>query len=267
MLRAIEAVKNHGMCFKTASRNYNVPRTTLKRRVLNVNKDALKKYRVLIDQYLTKIKKKKYFRKTGIYPYDIEFAPSLTTDMLHVDGETGSLERNAEVLDPDEITNACSPQDGTSANEQQIPRNHILDNQISIAFFASSIALCCASVIPTVEVLQGPSSRTTLFGPDGGALDSAAPGGTVVTNSHGTGLVAAGPAILPSGPALVINGPAGSIATSHTGSGLAVVPGVAPAIAAAAAWGPASQDGGAYVSDNSGSWGDDGSYREGHQWD
>ncbi|KAG5879416.1 hypothetical protein JTB14_027239 [Gonioctena quinquepunctata] len=130
--------------------------------------------------------------------------------------------------------------------------------KISIAFLASSIALCCASVIPTVEVLQGPSSRTTLFGPDGGALDSAAPGGTIVTNSHGTGLVAAGPAILPSGPALVINGPAGSITTSHTGSGLAVVPGVAPAIAA---WGTASQDGGAYVSDNSGSWG------EGHQWD
>ncbi|KAG5887714.1 hypothetical protein JTB14_020017 [Gonioctena quinquepunctata] len=41
MLRAIEAVKNHGMCFKTASRNYNVPLTTLKRRISNVNKDAV----------------------------------------------------------------------------------------------------------------------------------------------------------------------------------------------------------------------------------
>ncbi|KAG5862510.1 hypothetical protein JTB14_018112 [Gonioctena quinquepunctata] len=40
MLRAIEAVKNHGICFKTASRKYNVPRTTLKRRILNVNEDA-----------------------------------------------------------------------------------------------------------------------------------------------------------------------------------------------------------------------------------
>ncbi|KAG5862422.1 hypothetical protein JTB14_012073 [Gonioctena quinquepunctata] len=39
------------------------------------------------------------------------------------------LERNAGVLDPDEITNACSPQDGTSADEQQIPQNHILDAQ------------------------------------------------------------------------------------------------------------------------------------------
>ncbi|KAG5867943.1 hypothetical protein JTB14_021051 [Gonioctena quinquepunctata] len=74
-------------------------------------------------------------RKTGIYPSDMdifhetEFAPSLTTDMLHVDAKTGSLEGNAEVLDPDEITNACSPQDSTSADEQQIPQNHILDVQ------------------------------------------------------------------------------------------------------------------------------------------
>ncbi|KAG5878947.1 hypothetical protein JTB14_030923 [Gonioctena quinquepunctata] len=61
--------------------------------------------------------------------HETEFASSLTTDMVHVDAETGSLEKNAEVLDPDEITNACSPQDGTSADEQQIPQNHILSSK------------------------------------------------------------------------------------------------------------------------------------------
>lgn len=65
--------------------------------------------------------------------------------------------------------------------------------------FLVIIAVASASVIPTVEVLQGPSSKTILYGPDGSALDSEAPGGTVVTNAQGTGLVAAGPAILPSG--------------------------------------------------------------------
>lgn len=59
------------------------------------------------------------------------------------------------------------------------------------------VAFAQASIIPTVEVLQGPSSRTQLLGPDGSVLDASAPGGTLVTNSHGTGLVAAGPAILP----------------------------------------------------------------------
>lgn len=56
-----------------------------------------------------------------------------------------------------------------------------------------------ASVIPTIKVLQGPGSKTLLVGPDGSAVDSAAPGGTVVTDDHGTGLVAAGPAVLPAG--------------------------------------------------------------------
>lgn len=44
-------------------------------------------------------------------------------------------------------------------------------------------------VLPSASVLQGPGSRTTLVGPEGNIISSAAPGGAVVTAS-GTGVVA-----------------------------------------------------------------------------
>lgn len=46
MLKAIEAVQN-GMAWKTASKNFSVPRATLKRRVLNKNKDAVSNKKIL----------------------------------------------------------------------------------------------------------------------------------------------------------------------------------------------------------------------------
>ncbi|XP_018563056.1 uncharacterized protein LOC108904843 [Anoplophora glabripennis] len=133
-----------------------------------------------------------------------------------------------------------------------------------------------AGIIPTVEVLQGPGSKTTLLGPDGSTLSAAAPGGTVVTNDGGIGLVAAAPAILPSGPEIVVAGPAGSIATINTLAGPAIVPAAlaaAPAAvvaspAAVAAVSPAALLGdiestdGAYVPDNTEQLYDDGSYKE-----
>ncbi|CAG9766206.1 unnamed protein product [Ceutorhynchus assimilis] len=82
-----------------------------------------------------------------------------------------------------------------------------------------------AAVIPTVKVLQGPGSRTSLYGPDGSALESAAPGGTLVTDGSHPGLLAAGPAHLPSSPDIVVGGgPAGKIVTSYTLAGPAVLP-------------------------------------------
>nr|XP_023015954.1 uncharacterized protein LOC111505393 [Leptinotarsa decemlineata] len=137
-----------------------------------------------------------------------------------------------------------------------------MDFKFSIVLFVFTIAHSCGSIIPTVEVLQGPGSRTTLLGPDGGAVDSAAPGGTVVTNSFGTGLVAAGPAILPAGRPIVVSGPAGSIATSYTGAGPAIVP--AAAAVPVAAVRAISTDEGDYIPDISEALGDDGSYRGEH---
>ncbi|XP_072389852.1 uncharacterized protein [Diabrotica undecimpunctata] len=139
----------------------------------------------------------------------------------------------------------------------------------AIAIFAM-VSISQASIIPTVEVLQGPGSKTLLIGPDGSAIDSAAPGGTVVTNDHGSGLVAAGPAILPLGPEIVVRSPAGSVITSHSLAGPAVVPAIAPAAetvisAAISVEGSAPQNAeGSYVPDNTEALYDDGSYKGEH---
>ncbi|XP_044747256.1 collagen alpha-2(I) chain-like [Coccinella septempunctata] len=133
---------------------------------------------------------------------------------------------------------------------------------------------CClvasqSSLIPTVEVLQGPSSKTTLLGPDGSALNAAAPGGTVVTGGA-AGLVPAGPAVLGVGAPIAVRGPAGAIITSHSLAGPAVVPAVAagaPIVGARGiaigALGDPDDNGheGAYLGDISEAWHDDGSYR------
>ncbi|XP_050510974.1 uncharacterized protein LOC126887469 [Diabrotica virgifera virgifera] len=149
-----------------------------------------------------------------------------------------------------------------------------MDFKLAVITVFSLVSISQASIIPTVEVLQGPGSKTLLIGPDGSAIDSAAPGGTVVTNDHGSGLVAAGPAILPLGPEIVVNSPAGSIITSHSLAGPAVVPGVVPALAPSAGAvisaaisveGPAAQNvEGAYVPDNTEALYDDGSYKGEH---
>nr|CAH7741858.1 unnamed protein product [Callosobruchus chinensis] len=144
-----------------------------------------------------------------------------------------------------------------------------------IIAFSAIVAVASAGIIPTVEVIQGPGSRTILHGPDGSALKAANPGGTVLTEDHGTGLVAAGPALLPaSGPALVVSGPAGSIESSYTLAGPAVVPGIAPAIAGRGTTGAIAPGAvsvltaaavageGGFVQDNIEALYDDGSYRE-----
>ncbi|XP_045474002.1 uncharacterized protein LOC123680250 [Harmonia axyridis] len=126
-----------------------------------------------------------------------------------------------------------------------------------------------ASLIPSVEVLQGPSSRTTLLGPDGSALNAAAPGGTVVTGGA-AGLIPAGPAVLGIGAPIAVRGPAGAVITSHSLGGPAVVPGlvaaaplVAPGRIALGVGGDPDDNGheGAYLGDISEAWHDDGSYR------
>ncbi|KAL3287500.1 hypothetical protein HHI36_001970 [Cryptolaemus montrouzieri] len=132
-----------------------------------------------------------------------------------------------------------------------------------------------ASLIPTVEVLQGPGSKTTLLGPDGSALNAAAPGGTVVTGGA-AGLVPAGPAVLGIGAPIAVRGPAGAIITSHSlagpavvpaiaaGGGIVTAPGISRGIAVGAVLGGDPDDNGhegAYLGDVSDGLHDDGSYR------
>ncbi|KAJ3649040.1 hypothetical protein Zmor_020802 [Zophobas morio] len=120
--------------------------------------------------------------------------------------------------------------------------------------------------VPSVEVLQGPSSKTTLVGPDGSSISSVSPGGTVVTD--GQAVVPAAPVVLAASPNTVVAGPAGSVITSHTLAGPAVVPVAAPAVVAAAplAVGPAvalvgEGHEGEYIPDNTEQLYDDGSYK------
>ncbi|KAJ8963238.1 hypothetical protein NQ318_018704 [Aromia moschata] len=187
------------------------------------------------------------------------------------------------------------------------------------------ISMTDAGLIPAVEVLQGPSSRTTLVGPDGSTLAAAAPGGTVVTGTHPGGLVAASPLALAarcgdktrtqkqvceifntkypdlrisqstrvilgmekfdveleqssfssvlndllfqnnfqifllcsSGPDIVVAGPSGTIATSHTLAGPAIIPVAANTLLL----GDIDSADGAYVPDNTEKLYDDGSYK------
>lgn len=153
-------------------------------------------------------------------------------------------------------------------NSKTFPSINLLSSQVVLAFFFVFVATK-ASLIPTVEVLQGPSSRTTVIGPDGSAVNAAAPGGQVVTGGA-AGLVPTGPAILGVVPPIAVRGPAGAILTSHSLAGPAVVPAVAAGIPAVAAGriavGVANDPDdnghqGAYLGDISEAGHDDGSWR------
>ncbi|ERL85532.1 uncharacterized protein LOC109540635 [Dendroctonus ponderosae] len=92
---------------------------------------------------------------------------------------------------------------------------------------AACFIVASAATIPTVKVLQGPGSKTTVYGPDGSTLQSVFPGGTLTTAAENPGLVAAGPANLPSSHEVVVGGGvAGKIVTAYTLAGPALVPAV-----------------------------------------
>lgn len=135
--------------------------------------------------------------------------------------------------------------------------------QIVAIFLLSCVAVSKAGLVAvkTVEVLQGPSSKTTIVGPDGAQISSVAPGGSVVIDGSG---LAAAPAVLASSPAVIVGGgPAGSIITSYTAAGPAVVaaaPIVAPLAPTLIAGLSADQEG-KYIPDNTEQLYDDGSYR------
>ncbi|XP_030766350.1 uncharacterized protein LOC115890314 [Sitophilus oryzae] len=150
--------------------------------------------------------------------------------------------------------------------------------KVVLIFFCGLIIAVNCGVLPSVKVLQGPGSKTTLYGPDGSSLKSKAPGGTVLTDtSVPAGLVPAGPAILPASPEVIIgDGPAGKIVTSYTLAGPGFVAAVRPdaaiiAVPSAIATGPigplplplSGLGEGKYIASASEALYDDGSYKEG----
>ncbi|KAG5879405.1 hypothetical protein JTB14_027228 [Gonioctena quinquepunctata] len=53
-----------------------------------------------------------------------------------------------------------------------------------VAIFATLAATNAGILAPPARIIQGPSSRTTIAGPDGSVIDSVAPGGSIVTEQH-----------------------------------------------------------------------------------
>lgn len=66
------------------------------------------------------------------------------------------------------------------------------------AGWVSPLAL---SAIPTGHVIQGPSSRSTIVGPDGSSISSVAPGGSIIADNNGAIVSQGAPATVISSPA------------------------------------------------------------------
>jgi hypothetical protein len=166
----------------------------------------------------------------------------------------------AFLVSPHTITNPTKMNSKvrTQTNDCNYERNAPL--QISIILLLSLVAVARAGVVavPSVEVLQGPSSKTTIVGPDGSAISSVAPGGTVVTD--GQAVVPAAPVVLAAAPATLVAGPAGSISTTHTLAGPAVVAAAPVAVAPVVVAGVEGHEG-EYIPDNTEQLYDDGSYK------
>ncbi|KAJ8943410.1 hypothetical protein NQ314_009779 [Rhamnusium bicolor] len=52
------------------------------------------------------------------------------------------------------------------------------------AFFAALAATNAGIVAPSARIIQGPSSRSTIVGPDGSVVSSVSPGGQIITEEH-----------------------------------------------------------------------------------
>ncbi|KAG5879409.1 hypothetical protein JTB14_027232 [Gonioctena quinquepunctata] len=69
-----------------------------------------------------------------------------------------------------------------------------------VAFFAALAATNAGILAPSARIIQGPSSRTTIAGPDGSVIDSVAPGGSIVTEEHPGVVAHTAPVVLPMRP-------------------------------------------------------------------
>ncbi|XP_050294698.1 cuticle protein 16.5-like isoform X3 [Anthonomus grandis grandis] len=82
-------------------------------------------------------------------------------------------------------------------------------NTYSFAALFAFLAVANAGVLvaPSAKIIQGPSTRTTVVGPDGSAISSVAPAGQIV-QEESVGVVAqTAPVVAASAPALAYSAP------------------------------------------------------------
>ncbi|KAF7267680.1 hypothetical protein GWI33_019168 [Rhynchophorus ferrugineus] len=78
-----------------------------------------------------------------------------------------------------------------------------MNSFVVVAFFAC-LAACNAGLLvgPSAKVLQGPSSKTTLVGPEGSVISAHAPGGQIVHEEHPGFVAHAAPVVAYVAPAV-----------------------------------------------------------------
>ncbi|KAF7267676.1 hypothetical protein GWI33_019164 [Rhynchophorus ferrugineus] len=168
---------------------------------------------------------------------------------------------------------------------------------VAVAFF-TCLAVSNAGWLagPSAKILQGPSSKTTLVGPEGSVIAAHAPGGQIIHEeqpgfvAHAAPIVAPAPVVSYAAPAVaaaapstvvahssayqkesvLVAGPSGTIATGGSpvvAHATPVVASVAPIAPAVGAFGYAAHDidnnghEGQYVHDYTETLYDDGSYK------
>ncbi|KAJ8943399.1 hypothetical protein NQ314_009768 [Rhamnusium bicolor] len=94
-----------------------------------------------------------------------------------------------------------------------------MNSFVFCALFAFFAAANAGIVAPTAGILQGPSSRTTLVGPEGSVISSVSPGGQVVSEqipgvaAYSAPVLATSPVVY-SAPAVAAYGAPGVIAAN-----------------------------------------------------
>ncbi|KAF7267679.1 hypothetical protein GWI33_019167 [Rhynchophorus ferrugineus] len=75
-------------------------------------------------------------------------------------------------------------------------------NSFAVVAFFACLAACNAGLLvgPSAKVLQGPSSKTTLVGPEGSVISAHAPGGQVVYEEHPGFVAHAAPVVAHAAP-------------------------------------------------------------------
>nr|XP_023026476.1 cuticle protein 38-like [Leptinotarsa decemlineata] len=69
-------------------------------------------------------------------------------------------------------------------------------NSLAIVAFFAALAASSASVIaPSARIIQGPSARATVAGPDGSIISSVAPGGQIVAEDYSGYVAHAAPVV------------------------------------------------------------------------
>lgn len=81
-----------------------------------------------------------------------------------------------------------------------------------IVFFTVTVTIVSAGLVavPSARILQGPSSRTTIVGPDGSSISAYAPGGQVILDGT-PALVAPASPVVYAAPAVAVAAPASPV--------------------------------------------------------